>query len=379
VRVPYAGKVIGLREFDLACDAVMEGNLTAGRYADRFEGGLASYVGTTHAFMVNSGSSANLLALAALQLPRGCEVITVACGFPTTIAPIVQQGCVPVFVDVDDTLNIDVTQLEAALSDKTRAIMVAHTLGVPFYIAAVLDFCEAHDLYLIEDNCDSLGSEYAGARTGTFGSISTCSFYPAHHITTGEGGAVLTSDGTLAKRILSLRDWGRDCSCAPGEDDKCGARHARQDGTLPHGYDHKYVYSRLGYNLKATDIQAAIGCAQLERLDGFTAARRANWQRLADALGTHQQQRGKPSPFAFVVRHPERDRIVAACEAAGVQTRPLFAGNITRHPCMDGVDYRALDLTNTDAMMRDTFMVGCWPGLTTKQLDHIVDTLGGVL
>jgi CDP-6-deoxy-D-xylo-4-hexulose-3-dehydrase len=373
VRVPYAGKIYEKEEMGYAMSALRRGYLTGEKYTKQFEEGLANYIGVKFAYFVNSGSSANLLAALSLIDP-GDEVITVACGFPTTVAPIVQAGGIPVFIDVDDTCNINVAQLEEARTNKTTGIFAAHTLGVPFDINSVLEFCDKYRLWLIEDNCDALGSTYAGKRTGSYGHVATSSFYPAHHITTGEGGAVYTDHPELAKKILSLRDWGRDCSCQTGCDNTCGRRFNGQYGTLPKGYDHKYVYSRLGYNLKATDIQAAIGCAQLEKLDQFTKLRQDNWRYLKSKISLPTQEvRGTPSPFAFLMFHPERDKVVYQLELAGIQTRPLFAGNILRHPCMNHVNYRSYDLTNTDSVMTHGFMVGCWPGLSTEMLDHVIE------
>ena len=364
-RVNYAGRIYGSEEMTNLVDAALEFWLTAGRYTREFETGLAKFLGLKRALFVNSGSSANLLAFMTLTSPllgerrirRGDEVITVAAGFPTTVAPIVQFGAIPVFVDVDlATANVDVTQLEPALSERTRAVMLAHTLGNPFRIDAVKEFCKRHDLWLIEDNCDALGSKYAGRLTGTWGDIGTSSFYPPHHMTTGEGGAIYTDDPLLAKIALSLRDWGRDCSCASGEDNRCGHRFTGKFGTLPEGYDHKYVYSHFGYNLKATDLQAAVGCAQLARLDEFTRRRRENFDYLYEQLKDlpelslfKAEPESEPSWFGFLMTltgeaHFTRNELVAHLERHGIQTRNLFAGNLTRHPCFEtlkeGVDYR---------------------------------------
>ena len=403
-RIPYAGRVFDEAEMECLVDASLDFWLTAGRYADRFEQELAGFLGVKHCSLVNSGSSANLLAFMALtspelgerQIRRGDEVITVACGFPTTVAPIVQYGAIPVFVDVTlPTYNIDCSQMEAAVSDKTKAVMVAHTLGNPFDLKYVKAFCDRHNLWLVEDNCDALGSKHClngnWRYTGTIGDIGTSSFYPAHHITTGEGGAVYTNDADLHRIIKSLRDWGRDCCCPPGEDNLCGQRFNRQFGELPLGYDHKYVYSHFGYNLKATDMQAAIGCAQLQKLPGFIEKRKRNWQLLRDGLKDlgkffilpEPADNSDPSWFGFALTvRPEapfkRDEMVQYLEQKGIQTRMLFAGNLTKHPCFDemrktGMGYRvAGELNNTDRVMRDTFWVGVYPGLEKLQLDSII-------
>jgi CDP-6-deoxy-D-xylo-4-hexulose-3-dehydrase len=407
-RVPYAGRVFDAEEMVNLVDSALEFWLSYGRYSQRFEAELAGLLGLKHCLFVNSGSSANLLAFMALtsdslgarRVKRGDEVITVACGFPTTVAPIVQFGAVPVFVDVEPaTANVDVSRLEAALSRRTRAVFLAHTLGNPFDVAAVLAFCRRHDLWLIEDNCDSLGARYDGRLTGGFGHIGTSSFYPAHQMTTGEGGAVYTDDEELHAIMLSLRDWGRDCVCASGIDDSCGRRFAGDFGTLPHGYDHKYVYSHFGFNLKATDLQAAIGCAQLAKLPGFVAARQRNFATLARLLAPLGEQlllpqataRSEPSWFGFLMTLRDagaasagcagsgarRDAAVAHLEKANIQTRMLFAGNITRQPCFDalravGSGYRvAGDLAVTDTIMSSSFWVGVYPGLTEEMLAYV--------
>ena len=402
-RVNYAGRVFDAEEMVNLADAALEFWLTSGRYAKRFEEELAAYLGVRSALLVNSGSSANLLAFAALTSPllegrrirRGDEVITVACGFPTTVAPIVQYGAVPVFVDVEpDTANVDVTQLEAAYSPRTKAVMLAHTLGNPFDIPNVKAFCDKHKLFLIEDNCDALGSRFDGKFTGTFGDIGTSSFYPPHHLTMGEGGAVYTNDPLLRKIMLSMRDWGRDCWCPSGRDNTCGCRFTKQFGKLPVGYDHKYVYSHFGYNLKATDLQAAIGCAQLEKLPGFTAARQRNFERLYNGLCDIPQLRcpGKhpksdPSWFGFLMRVvPDgahtRNGLAQYLEERGIQTRNLFAGNLLKHPCFDGlvegVDYRvAGSLENTDDFMNNALWVGVYPGMTDAKLDYMIAAIRG--
>lgn len=392
--VPYGGRVFDGREIRAAVDASLEFWLTAGRYAARFEERLASYIGVRHALLTNSGSSANLLALSALTSPalgarrigRGDEVITVAAGFPTTVAPIIQHGCVPVFVDVDPgTRNVDVSLLPKALSRKTKAVFLAHTLGNPFDVDAVTAFCRRHGLWLIEDNCDALGSEVRGRRTGSFGDLATCSFYPPHHMTMGEGGAVLANDPMLARLVASFRDWGRDCWCPPGQDNTCGKRHARRFGELPFGYDHKYVFSHFGYNLKVTDLQAAIGCAQLDKLPAFVRARRRNHAyllrsaaRWSDRFILPEAAPGSvPSWFGFLLTvRPgagfTRDGIVAHLEGRRIQTRMLFAGNLVRHPCFDAMRRRrtgyriAGPLANTDAIMNDAFWIGVYPGITPE-------------
>jgi CDP-6-deoxy-D-xylo-4-hexulose-3-dehydrase len=401
-RVNYAGRVFDASEMCNLVDASLEFWLTHGRYSRQFEKRLAEFLGIKYAFLVNSGSSANLLAFMALTSPllkdkaikRRDEVITVAAGFPTTVAPIVQYGAVPVFVDVDlDTLNIDTTQLEAALSDKTKAIMLAHTLGNPFDIQAVKDFCSTHNLWLIEDNCDALGSTYDGQYTGTFGDIGTSSFYPPHHMTMGEGGAVYTDNKLLKKILLSMRDWGRDCWCDSGVDNTCGSRFSKQHGTLPFGYDHKYVYSHFGYNLKPTDMQAAIGCAQIAKLAQFTARRRENFQYLYDGLSDLDHvfhlplvtRNSDPSWFGFFLTLKDdvpftRNEMVSFLEAANIQTRNLFAGNITRHPCFmtleDGKDFRVVgDLAATDKIMNDGFWIGLYHGMGQQAVDYMIQNI----
>jgi CDP-6-deoxy-D-xylo-4-hexulose-3-dehydrase len=402
-RVAYGGRVFDEREIVNLVDSSLDFWLTYGRFSKQFETGLAEYLGIKHALLVNSGSSANLLAFAALTSQRlgerrivpGDEVITVAAGFPTTVAPIIQFGAVPVFVDVVlGTYNIDVLQLEAALSPRTKAVMLAHTLGNPFDIAAVRLFCESNHLWLIEDNCDALGSEYRGRKTGTFGDIGTSSFYPPHHMTMGEGGAVYTDDDTLASILLSMRDWGRDCDCPSGKDNTCGKRFSQQFGTLPAGYDHKYVYSEFGFNLKVSDMQAAVGVAQLEKMPEFVAARRANYTYLREALKPIEDLLimpeatgwSDPSWFGFLMTVREgapvtRDALVAALEDAKVQTRMLFAGNMLRQPVFDsmresGEGYRVVgELTNTDRIMNDAFWIGVYPGMTDEMLTYMAEVL----
>jgi len=405
-RISYAGRVYDEAELCALVDAALDFWLTAGEYTKKFEKGLASYLDIPFCSMVNSGSSANLLAVSALTSPllgerrlrRGDEVITVAAGFPTTVTPIIQCGAVPVFVDVrllDG--NIDPDLLEEALSERTRAVILAHTLGCPFDVKYIKDFCTRHELWLIEDNCDALGSEYCldgvWRKTGTFGDIATSSFYPAHHITTGEGGAVYTSSPLLHRIIRSLRDWGRDCVCAGGEDGRCGHRFTGQFGTLPVGYDHKYVYSHLGFNLKATDMQAAIGTAQLEKLDSFASRRRENWEYLRERMDPLEEYlilsekplNAEPSWFGFLITVREespvsRDELVSNLEAHNIQTRPLFAGNLTRHPCFqslrEGVDYRISGtLEVTDEIMDNSFWVGVYPGMEKTMLDEITNNM----
>ncbi len=400
-RIPYASRVYDSDEMVNLVDSSLEFWLTSGRYTDEFEEKLAEYLGVKYCALVNSGSSANLTAFMTLTSPllgeravrRGDEVITVAAGFPTTVTPILQYGAVPVFVDVTiPQYNIDVTKLEDAFSDKTKAVMIAHTLGNPFDIAAVKAFCERHSLWLVEDNCDALGSQYTidGEKrfTGTIGDIGTSSFYPPHHMTMGEGGAVYTNDPLLAKIIKSMRDWGRDCVCKSGMDNMCGHRFDRQYGELPLGYDHKYVYSHFGYNLKATDLQAAIGCAQLKKFPSFVERRKHNFARLHKALEPISDrvilpeacENSDPSWFGFLITCKEgvdRNGVVRYVEQKGVQTRMLFAGNLTKHPCFDelrksGKGYRVVGgLENTDRIMNDTFWVGVYPGMTDDMIDYM--------
>lgn len=398
-RVNYAGRVFDENEMINLVDSALEFWLTYGNWSKDFENGLADYLGVRFALLVNSGSSANLLAFMTLtssllgerRIRRGDEVITVAAGFPTTIAPIVQYGAVPVFVDVElETANIDASRLEAALSPKTKAVMLAHTLGNPFNIRAVKAFCEKHNLWLVEDNCDALGSKYDGRFTGTWGDIGTSSFYPPHHMTMGEGGAVYTSNPLLKKIALSMRDWGRDCWCESGVDNTCGCRFTKQFGKLPVGYDHKYVYSHFGYNLKATDMQAAVGCAQLEKFPSFVEKRKENYARLYEGLKDvasidifRPYPESDPSWFGFLMTvKPDagftRNDLAQHLEAANIQTRNLFAGNILRHPCfesmVEGVDYRvAGDLTNTDIIMNSSLWIGLYPGMGEEKLDYMIE------
>ena len=397
-RVNYGGRQFDDQELLNLTEATLEFWLTSGRWTREFERKLAAFQGLKHCLLVNSGSSANLLAFMALTSPLlgerrvrpGDEVVTVAAGFPTTVAPVVQHGAIPVFVDISlPTANLDLSLLEAAVGPKTKAVFLAHTLGNPFDVAAVKACCDAHGLWLVEDNCDALGSLYHGRPTGSFGDIGTSSFYPPHHITMGEGGAVYTDNHLLAKIMRSLRDWGRECECDSGQDNKCGRRFSGQFGSLPAGYDHKYVYSHFGYNLKATDLQAAVGCAQLDKLPAFVAARRRNWQFLHDALAPYAehfilpepQPGSEPSWFGFMptVRSGApftRNALVRHIEDKNIQTRMLFAGNIVRHPCFatlaEGKDYRlAGPLANTDKVMDDAFWLGVYPGMTQPMLDYM--------
>ena len=401
-RIPYASRVYDHEEMCSLVDSALEFWLTAGRYVDEFEKGLAKYLGIKYVSVVNSGSSANLTAFMTLTSPllkerrikRGDEVITVAAGFPTTVAPIIQYGAVPVFVDVTiPQYNIDVTKLEEALSEKTKAVMIAHTLGNPFDLGAVKSFCDKHGLWLVEDNCDALGSKYTinGEEkfTGTIGDIGTSSFYPPHHMTMGEGGAVYTDNPLLNKIIRSMRDWGRDCVCPSGHDNFCGHRFDGQYGELPKGYDHKYVYSHFGYNLKVTDMQAAVGCAQLKKFPGFVERRRHNFDRMLAGLKAAEDklilpapcENSRPSWFGFLLTCKEgvnRTKVVKYIEDHGIQTRMLFAGNLTKHPCFDemresGEGFRIVGgLQNTDRIMNDTFWVGLYPGMTDEKIDYMV-------
>lgn len=394
--VPPSGKVIGAPEIQHMVDAALDGWLTTGRFNDAFEQKLATYLGVPHVLTTNSGSSANLLALTALTSPAlgeralrpGDEVITVAAGFPTTINPILQNGCVPVFVDVTlPTYNIDVARIEAALSPKTRAIMLAHTLGNPFDLAAVVALARQHGLWLVEDCCDALGSRYDGRLVGTYGDIATLSFYPAHHITMGEGGAVFTANPELKRIVESIRDWGRDCWCKPGCDNTCGKRFGWQLGELPAGYDHKYVYSHLGYNLKITDMQAACALAQLDRLPGFVDARRNNFDYLTERLTDLEEflvlpkatANSEPSWFGYPITlrkeaSTARVDLLRYLDQHKIGTRLLFAGNVTRQPYMKDRKYRvAAPLDNTDRVMQDTFWIGVWPGLGESMLDYVTD------
>ena len=405
-RIPYASRVYDANEMVNLVDSALEFWLTSGRYTDEFEAKLAKYLGVRYCSLVNSGSSANLNAFMALtspllgdrQIKRGDEVITVAAGFPTTVTPMIQYGAVPVFVDVTiPQYNIDVTQLEFAYSEKTKAVMIAHTLGNPFDLGAVKSFCDRHNLWLIEDNCDALGSRYEidGEErfTGTIGDIGTSSFYPPHHMTMGEGGCVYTNNPLLNRLIKSFRDWGRDCVCPSGRDNLCGHRFDGQFGELPQGYDHKYVYSHFGYNLKVTDMQAAVGVEQLKKFPSFIEARRHNWARLRAALEPvadklilpEPVENSEPSWFGFIVSvKPEsgltRNRVTRYVEDHNIQTRLLFSGNITRHPCFDqirGTDaYRVIgNLSQTDYIMNNSFWVGVYPGMTDEKIDYMAQII----
>ncbi|EOS44175.1 lipopolysaccharide biosynthesis protein RfbH [Lachnospiraceae bacterium JLR.KK009] len=401
-RITYASRVYDDKEMCNLVDAALEFWLTSGSYTAEFEKKFAEYLGVKYCSLVNSGSSANLLAFMALtspllgerQIKPGDEMITVAAGFPTTITPAIQYGVVPVFIDVAiPQYNLDVTQLELALSDKTKVVMAAHTLGNPFDLAAVREFCDKHNLWLVEDNCDALGTAYiiGGERkfTGTIGDIGTSSFYPPHHMTMGEGGAVYTNHPILNKCIRSFRDWGRDCSCASGQDNQCGHRFEKQYGELPLGYDHKYVYSHFGYNLKATDLQAAIGCAQIDKMPEFAEKRKNHFKRLLEGLkGCEDKlvlpvacENSEPCWFGFLLTCKDgvsRNQMVSYLESHGIQTRMLFAGNLIKHPCFDqmrssGKGYRVIgDLEQTERIMRDTFWVGVYPGMTDRMIDYMV-------
>lgn len=404
-RISYASRVYDSEEMVNLVDSALEFWLTSGRYTAEFEKRFAELLNVKFCSLVNSGSSANLCAFMALTSPllkerkvnRGDEVITVAAGFPTTVAPIIQYGAVPVFVDVTiPQYNIDVAKLEEALTEKTKVVMIAHTLGNPFDLKAVKEFCDKHNLWLIEDNCDALGSKYTiddeEKFTGTIGDIGTSSFYPPHHMTMGEGGAVYTNNSLLHKIIRSFRDWGRDCMCPSGVDNLCGHRFDRQYGELPLGYDHKYVYSHFGYNLKVTDMQAAIGVAQIKKVPSFTKRRRHNFERLYNVLADLQDKfilpeacpNSKPSWFGFLLtcrKGVDRVKVVKYLEEHGVQTRNLFAGNLIKHPCFDemrktGQGYRVVgSLENTDRIMRDTFWIGVYPGMTDEKIDYMAKVI----
>lgn len=404
-RIPYASRVYDENEMRNLVDSALEFWLTSGRYTEQFERELAEYIGVKYCSLINSGSSANLLAFMALTSPllenrrinRGDEIITVAAGFPTTVTPYLQYGAVPVFLDLTiPQYNIDVRQLEQALSEKTKAVMIAHTLGNPFDLKTVREFCNAHNLWLVEDNCDALGSEYylngAWKKTGSIGDIGTSSFYPPHHMTMGEGGAVYTDNPLLHKIIRSLRDWGRDCMCPSGQDNLCGHRFDKQYGELPLGYDHKYVYSHFGYNLKATDLQASIGCAQLKKLPYFVEKRKRNFERLKGQLLDLTDQfvlpepcpDSKPSWFGFLITCKDgvdKNQVMQYLESHGVQTRMLFAGNLTKQPCFDELrkkqaGYRTADsLEKTDFIMENTFWIGVYPGMTDEMIDYMAKML----
>lgn len=406
-KIQYSGRVYDEKEMVNLVDAALEFWLTAGHYVDEFEKGLADYLNIKHCSVVNSGSSANLCAFMSLTSPKlgerrikkGDEVITVAAAFPTTVTPIIQYGAVPVFVDITiPQYNIDVTRLEEARTDKTKAVFIAHTLGNPFDLQYIRDFCDKYQLWLIEDNCDALGSEYFyngdWCKTGTVGDLSTYSFYPPHHITLGEGGAVCTNNTQLYHLVNSFRDWGRDCWCNSGVDNTCKHRFTQQFGELPYGYDHKYVYSHFGYNLKATDLQASVGCAQLEKLSGFVEQRKLNWAYLREKLDEVSEQiilpekneKSDPSWFGFLMTVREqadftRDEIVQFLEGRNIQTRNLFSGNFIKHPCFDemresGTGYRVVgELVNTDTIMNASFWIGVYPGMNQRKLDYMIDSI----
>jgi len=405
-RISYASRVFDEKEMCALTDATLDFWLTTGRFSDEFEASFAKWIGVKYAHLVNSGSSANLIAFMALTAPelgerrvkRGDEVITVACGFPTTVTPMLQYGAVPVFVDVTiPQYNIDVDKLEAARSEKTKAVMIAHTLGNPFNLKAVKEFCNKYGLWLIEDNCDALGTQYTidgeTRFSGTWGDIGTSSFYPPHHMTMGEGGCVYTNDPKLHRLILSYRDWGRDCICPSGQDNFCHHRFDGQYGLLPQGYDHKYVYSHFGYNLKVTDMQAAVGCEQLKKFPSFIERRRHNWERLRAALEPASDklilpepcENSRPSWFGFLISVKEgsgldRNKMTKYIEEHNVQTRLLFSGNLIKHPCFDeirGTDaYRVSgDLTTTDYIMNNTFWVGVYPGMTDEMIDYMAKVI----
>ena len=405
-RISYASRVYDEKEMQSLTDAMLDFWLTTGRFSDQFEKEFAQWIGVKYAHLVNSGSSANLIAFSVLtapelgerQIKRGDEVITVACGFPTTVTPILQYGAVPVFVDVTvPQYNIDIAKLEGALSEKTKAVMIAHTLGNPFDLKAVKAFCDAHNLWLVEDNCDALGTQYTidgeTKFSGTWGDIGTSSFYPPHHMTMGEGGCVYTDNSLLHRLILSYRDWGRDCICPSGRDNYCGHRYDGQYGELPQGYDHKYVYSHFGYNLKVTDLQAAIGCEQLKKFPSFIERRRYNWDRLYKGLEAvsdkiilpEPAENSRPSWFGFMISvKPEagvdRNKVTKYLEDHNVQTRLLFSGNLIKHPCFEqirGTDaYRVFGaLDNTEFIMNNTFWVGVYPGMTDAMIDYMAQVI----
>ena len=397
--VPVSGKVFDSEEVMALVDSALDFWLTTGRYAYRFEREFARYLGVRHAMLCNSGSSANLLALSALTSPKledrrllpGDEVITAAAGFPTTVNPIVQNNLVPVFLDIEmQSYNIDPKGIEDAIGPKTKAIMIAHTLGNPFDVETVIDIARKHNLWVIEDNCDALGSRYNGKLTGTFGDLATVSFYPAHHITMGEGGCVVVNEPSLKVLVESFRDWGRDCWCEPGEDDTCGKRFGWQMGDLPFGYDHKYIYSHIGYNLKLTDLQAAVGVAQLSKLDGFIDARQKNWSSLRLGLDKYSDVlllpepgiNSQPSWFGFLISVRQdapfsRNDLVQFLEGRKIATRLLFSGNLTKQPSFESVPYRVVGtLDNTDAVMENTFWIGVYPGITEPMIEYMIDSFG---
>lgn len=399
--VPVSGKVLDSSDLVALVDSSLDGWLTAGRFTEEFQSKLSKYVGVRKALFVNSGSSANLLALSALTSPKlgkralkpGDEVLTVAMGFPTTVNPIIQNGLKPVFVDVElGTYDANVEMLRAAVSSKTKAIMMAHTLGNPFNLDVVQELCKAHGLWLVEDSCDALGSKYRGQRTGGFGDTATVSFYPAHHITTGEGGAVFSKSPLVSKQVESFRDWGRDCYCETGHDNTCFKRFDWQLGDLPHGYDHKYIYSHVGYNLKATDMQAALGVSQLAKLDYFVERRKANFDFLLNRLKAvdglilpRATEHSEPSWFGFPItiqpgHHLTRDKVISHLDKKKIGTRLMFAGNILKQPAYKNLDFRVVgNLENTDLIMKNSFWVGVYPGLTEEMLSFIADCIEEVM
>jgi len=399
VKVPVTGKVYEEQDVVAMIQCLQSGEeITYGSWNTKFEKMLRDYVGTKYAYFVNSGSSANLLAMAALfeifKVASKDEIITVAAGFPTTIAPIIQLGAMPVFIDIKaDTYNVDLDQLKKALSPRTKGVVLAHTLGNPFDIVGVREFCTRHGLFLLEDNADALGSTYGGKKTGSFGDVSIASFYPAHHLTTGQGGAVFTNDPATAKVLLSLRNWGKDCVCQPNQDGVCWHRFDQSHGTLPIGYDHKYVFSRFGYNLQGTNLLAALGCSQMERIKEFTENRHTNYKYLYDTLSemnlpikfARSLESAVPSWFGFPImlpRYLDRNSVCAQLNQKGIGTRNLFAGNILRQPCFakKAIAYRQVsDLSITDSVMNSMFWIGCWHGLSKTQLDYSIQSLEEVL
>ena len=395
-KITFAGRIYDEEEMVNLVDSSLDFWLTAGKYSDEFEADFAEYMEQKYCLLVNSGSSANLVAFATLTSPKlgdkalklGDEVITVAAGFPTTVNPIIQYGITPVFVDIElETYNIKVSELEKALSDKTKAVMIAHTLGNPFNLKAVTEFCKKHDLFLVEDCCDAVGSTYDGQMVGTFGDLATVSFYPAHHMTMGEGGGVLTSNAIHHKNAMSFRDWGRDCYCGGGSDNTCGRRFSMQFGTLPYGYDHKYVYSHIGYNLKVSDMQAAIGVAQLKKLPNFVQARKDNFKKLYDGLKKYEDylilpkatENSDPSWFGFMLCTKENDKFTRLelskyLEDNKILTRQLFAGNLLRQPAYENIKHRVVgELTNTDYVMNNGIFIGVYPGLTDEKINYMIE------
>jgi CDP-6-deoxy-D-xylo-4-hexulose-3-dehydrase len=393
--IRYSGTVYDAEDLKILADATLDFRLAASRFAEQFEEELAKFLSVRYSVLTNSGSSANLLAVSTLTAPElgerslkpGDEVVTTACAFPTTVNPIIQNSAIPVFVDVDlGTYNVQPDKVEDAISDRTKAVFLAHTLGNPFDLGRITKICREHGLWLIEDNCDALGSKYQGKYTGTFGDIATLSFYPPHHITMGEGGALVTDDAQMKRLILSFRDWGRDCWCEPGHDNTCGKRFEWQLGTLPYGYDHKYIYSHIGYNLKVTDMQAAVGVSQLRKLPRFIEARKANWRRFYEGLKKYEKyfilpkatERSDPSWFGFPLTIKEgapfsRNEIINHLEKNGIATRLVFSGNIIRHPGFQNIKHRVCgDLKNTDIVTENTFWIGVYPGLSQEMIEFIL-------